>query len=179
MVMVAERDQRELVAPNEQEVGHIQELEHFLHERAQRPAKLVAPDGSAQIDIPAPVYEVLRLIVPLMAQGAAIGLVPLHQELTTQQAADLLNTSRPSLTKLLDSGEIHYQKTEGGHRRVRFVDVMAYKDRRSAIRHAAFVEMAAIGQKYGAYETNAADALFGVDLDETDADLDETSDERG
>ena len=109
MVMTLERDRRELVAPREQDVGSIRELDVFLREQAHRPVKLVAPDGE-QIDIPAPIYEVLRLIAPLMAEGAAIGLAPLYQELTTQQAADLLNISRPSLIKLLDTGDIPHHK---------------------------------------------------------------------
>ncbi len=168
MVMI-ERDQgddpRELVTSSEQDIGLIRELEHFLYEQTHRSAKLVAPDGE-QIAIPASVYAALRRIVPLMAEGAAIGLVPLHQELTTQQAADLLNLSRPSLIKHLDAGDIPYRKMEGGHRRIRFVDVMEYKRRRSEVRRAAFMTMAAIGQKYGAYDADADDSLFGIDVDE-------------
>ncbi len=165
-------DQRELVTSSEQDIGLIRDLEHFLHEQAHRSAKLVAADGE-EIDIPASVYAALRRIVPLMAEGAAIGLVPLHQELTTQQAADLLNISRPSLIKHLDAGDIPYRKTEGEHRRIRFVDVMEYKRRRSELRHDAFVTMAAIGQKYGAYNADSDDSLFGVDVD-----VDEANDEQ-
>jgi len=196
-------DQRELVTSSEQDIGLIRDLEHFLHEQAHRsakgppgnkginyppvssvdsaknwdvypltPPKLVAADGE-EIDIPASVYAALRRIVPLMAEGAAIGLVPLHQELTTQQAADLLNISRPSLIKHLDAGDIPYRKTEGEHRRIRFVDVMEYKRRRSELRHDAFVTMAAIGQKYGAYNADSDDSLFGVDVD-----VDEANDEQ-
>jgi len=158
-------DQRELITSSEQDADLIRELERFLHEQAHRSAKLVAADGE-EIDIPASVYAALRRIVPLMAEGAAIGLVPLHQELTTQQAADLLHISRPSLIKHLDAGDIPYRKTEGEHRRIRFVDVMEYKRRRSEVRRAAFMTMAAIGQKYGAYNADGDDSLFGIDVDE-------------
>jgi len=114
----------------------------------------VGDDGHA-MEMPAPIVEMLRRVVPLMAEGAAIGLAPLYQELTTRQAADLLNISRPSLIKLLDADEIPHGTSEGGHRRIRFVDVLAYKRRRSETRRAAFAEMAAIGETYGAYDAHA------------------------
>ena len=74
----------------------------------------------------------LRLLVDILAElaaGNAVKVVPVHAELTTQEAADLLNVSRPHLIKLLESGELSYHKT-GKHRRVRFADLMDYKNRR-------------------------------------------------
>ena len=174
MAMTSERErvERELIVPTErdmpteQDVLQIKRIEQFLEERAPRHAKLVGANGET-LEVPEAVYRVLCRILALMAQGAAIGLVPVHQELTTQQAADLLNISRPSLIKLLDAHEIPFERSQGGHRRVRFTDVMAYKRRRSALRRAALVGIAAIGQKYGAYESDNDDLLFGIDVDET------------
>jgi excisionase family DNA binding protein len=74
----------------------------------------------------------LRLLVDILAElaaGNAVKVVPVHAELTTQEAADLLNVSRPHLIKLLESGELSYHKT-GKHRRVRFADLTDYKNRR-------------------------------------------------
>lgn len=74
----------------------------------------------------------LRLLVDILAElaaGNAVKVVPVHAELTTREAADLLNVSRPHLIKLLESGELSYHKT-GKHRRVRFTDLMDYKTQR-------------------------------------------------
>jgi len=170
--MVAELAERELITPPEQDVPGIQQLQRFLSTRPLGTATLVAPDGQ-RLPIPASIYHVLRQIVPLMARGETIGLVPLHKELTTQDAADLLNMSRPSLIKILDAGQIPYSRPgQRGHRRVRFVDVMQYKQQRDAARRTALVEMAAIGQEYGAYDTDNPDALFGIEVDETNDERD-------
>jgi excisionase family DNA binding protein len=86
----------------------------------------------------------LRLLVDILAElaaGNAVKVVPVHAELTTQEAADLLNVSRPHLIKLLESGELSYHKT-GKHRRVRFVDLMDYKNRRDAASEQAMTLLA-------------------------------------
>lgn len=86
----------------------------------------------------------LRLLVDILAElaaGNAVKVVPVHAELTTQEAADLLNVSRPHLIKLLESGELSYHKT-GKHRRVRFADLMDYKKRRDAASEQAMMLLA-------------------------------------
>jgi excisionase family DNA binding protein len=90
-------------------------------------ATLTSPTG-AVVALPDEVYQVLREVVDALAQGLAISVAPLHAVLTTQQAADMLNISRPTLVKLLEDGEIPFEQP-GRHRRVRLTDLLAYKER--------------------------------------------------
>ena len=95
----------------------------------------------------------LRLVHDLahmLARGQAVALVPAHKQLTTQQAADILNVSRPYLVQLLDRGEIPYTK-KTTHRRIRFDDPMAYKRRRDAERFEGLRELTRMSEELGLY----------------------------
>ena len=82
---------------------------------------------SDELVLPGHVLQMLLTVLSEMSQGNAISLIPRHQELSTQEAASLLNVSRPFLVGLLEKGEIPYHKV-GSHRRVRLEDVLAYKE---------------------------------------------------
>jgi excisionase family DNA binding protein len=116
-------------------------------------AKLIGPDGS-QIDIPEELYGVLLDVVTALTQGMAISIAPHNTMLTTQEAADLLNISRPTLVRLLTEGEMPHTM-RGRHRRVLLRDILDYSERTRAERRAALDQMAADAEDDGLYETTA------------------------
>jgi excisionase family DNA binding protein len=81
-----------------------------------------------------------------MAQGLTITLIPHDKELTTNEAAEILNLSRPFLIKLLDRGEIPYHRV-GTHRRVRADEVLAYRELRAARRREKLRELTELSQQ--------------------------------
>lgn len=131
------------------EAQSIKELERILSVKDFQ-AKLVGANGE-KITIPEPIYQVLLQVVHAMASGKAISIIPQQQELTTQQAAEHLNVSRPYLIKLLEQGEIPHIKV-GSHRRVRFDDLMNYKQQRDVKRDQLLTELTQMSQEAGFYE---------------------------
>jgi excisionase family DNA binding protein len=100
---------------------------------------LVGPDGT-ETPLPDEVYRVLKSVVDAMSQGLAITVAPHNTQLTTQEAADLLNVSRPTLVRLLEDGEIPFQ-LRGRHRRVMLADIIEYQERARDKRRATLREM--------------------------------------
>ena len=110
--------------------------------------RLLDDPSAATVQIPASAVRMLIHILEEMARGNAVTLTPVYAELTTQEAADMLIISRPSLIQLLDEGKIEYRRV-GTHRRVRFEALIAYKRRADAERRAVLAELAAYDQELG------------------------------
>lgn len=100
----------------------------------------------ASIELPASVFEIVEQILSAMAQGYGLTLIPQKAELTTVQAAEILNVSRPYLIKLLEDGKIPY-RTVGTHRRILMEDLMAYEERLSARQDEILDELIAQAQE--------------------------------
>jgi excisionase family DNA binding protein len=92
--------------------------------------------------------QVIEQSAALLLAGKAVRIVEDDEPLTTQQAADVLNVSRPYLVKLLDSGVIPQLPKAGRHRRVAHSAIVAYKRRRDAERAAALAELADLSQTH-------------------------------
>lgn len=96
--------------------------------------------------LPGHVLQILLDVLSEMSKGNAISLIPQHQELSTQEAANLLNVSRPFLVGLLEKGEIPFRKV-GAHRRVFLMDVIEYREKTTQQRTQALDELTALSQE--------------------------------
>ena len=139
--------------PNTEDIGlaraSAQELSVLLAQMSMAERAHVKLDGHDLI-LPRQALALLRDLLSEMAQGNAVTIVPTHAELTTQEAANLLNVSRPYLIKLLEKGEIAHHKVNK-HRRIRFDDLMAYKQQQALQSSQALDELAQQAQELGMY----------------------------
>lgn len=127
------------------------DLSRFLA-HVTEPAALLGPDGQT-VPLPIEAYQVLVKVVESMRAGKAITVAPLDQRLTTQEAADFLGISRPTLVKLLEQGEIPYERPAAGrHRRVRLSDVLDYQIRKRQDRRTTLDQMTADAAEAGLYD---------------------------
>lgn len=127
----------------------LEEMVHLPKHPAPR-CRLVGPKGDS-IPLPASMFYVLERVAEVMARGDSITLVPLGKEVTTQQAADLLNVSRQYLVRLLAEGRMPFRKV-GTHRRVRIEEVLKFKTKRDKDRRAGLRELSRMTQEFGGYD---------------------------
>lgn len=142
------------IPPTEQESQLAEEssrvLSLLVREDEPQTIKVLPQGGKGEetVRIPAVAFRLLVKILSEMAEGNAVTLIPIHAELTTQEAADILNVSRPYLVKLLESGAIPYRKL-GARRRVLYKDLAEFKRRIEAKRRRALDELTAQAQELG------------------------------
>jgi excisionase family DNA binding protein len=144
----------ETVTPTEADTRLAEEssrrLTRLLGKRRRNLRVSIQADGETEesIAIPASAFRLLTDILVQMAQGNAVTLIPVHTELTTQQAAELLNVSRPFLIGLIEEGKIPHRKV-GSHRRIRFLDLVEYKRVMDRDRLRVLAELSAQAQQLG------------------------------
>jgi len=115
----------------------------------QTTVRLVVDDGAGEVlAVPRAALDLLARILAYMAAGQGVSVVPSHAELTTQQAADLLNVSRPFLIGLLEAGEIEHRKV-GKHRRVTASSLLDYLRADDQRRRQAADELTTLTQQMG------------------------------
>ncbi len=132
------------------------DLSRFL-EQLTEPVALVGPDGQT-VSLPSEVYRVLVDVVRAMSQGRAITVALVDQILTTQEAADFLGISRPTLVKLLESDRIPFERPAAGRRRrVRLADIVAYLQQSAQDRSDTLDAMTRKAVDLGLYNATAAD----------------------
>jgi excisionase family DNA binding protein len=133
--------------PTAQEAAIARESGRRLSRYAGGRQPLIMQVEEEPVELPAGAVALLMEILEAMAAGRGVTIIPENAELTTVEAAEVLNVSRPFLIRLLDEGAIPFRKV-GKHRRIRMDDVMAYKEDIDRKREAALDEMVRLAQEH-------------------------------
>ncbi len=115
-------------------------------------AEIEIEETGEKINVPIRALALLGKILKAMSQGKPISIVPIATEVTTQRAAEILGCSRPHLIKLLEEGKIEYTKV-GKHRRIKFEDVMKYKQKVKEEQKQHLIEIMNADEDSGLYDT--------------------------
>ena len=140
----------ETVAPSEADAVLARESSRLLATRklGRTSVRIRLMDEGDAVTVPASAVRLFLQLLAEMSQGNSVTLIPTQAELTTQQAADLLNVSRPYVAKLLDDGKIPSRRV-GKYRRVRFDDLMAFKRKDDEAREKILDQLTAEAQDLG------------------------------
>lgn len=131
------------------EDGDIRQLRSLLSGRER--ASLIGPGSHRAIELPEPARSLLLQILEEMERGNAVSVVAIGQELSTQQAAEIVGVSRPFFVKLLEAGKLPFHLA-GSHRRVYLRDVLEFKTARDRERLASLDRMGEAMEEAGVYD---------------------------
>lgn len=143
MPMLAKAGELGRTLPSESEQAAANQLRKLIAAQAAGEITLKALDGDtkpAEVTLTPLVSSLLMELLRHIGNGSAVTLIPVGEMLTTQQAADILNVSRPYLISLLEKGQIQFT-TVGRHRRIKARDIFDYKARRDATRKGALSDL--------------------------------------
>jgi len=138
------RKERQLAKESKSELDRISDK----LKRSSKIIEIEVGDGKESLKIPASAFQHLSSILEYMSQGRAVSVLSIDEELTTQEAADILNVSRPHVVKLSEEGEIPFHKV-GRHRRIKLKDLLAYKKKYKKRQRKALDELTRISQEEG------------------------------
>ena len=147
--------------PEEEVAGRFGEIVAALSAREAAPRLVV---GGETVDLSPAMADVLARVARAMQQGLAVTVAPQGTRLTTQEAADMLGISRSTLVRMLDAGEIPFEKIRR-HRRLHLADVLQFRKRQRRTASEALSDMVADAQAMGAYDdepTRVREILAGV-----------------
>ncbi|MGI8417530.1 MAG: helix-turn-helix domain-containing protein [Nakamurella sp.] len=125
-------------------------VHNILHNHPDHELVPLRDPDDQELTVPREAAELLRRILAAMAAGTPVQVIPVHDELTTQQAADILGVSRPHLIKLLDDGQIGYRLV-GTHRRVLAESLRRYETEARAKQRRAMDELAKLTEDLDLY----------------------------
>jgi excisionase family DNA binding protein len=140
-------EQPDTAMPSPQDTQLATRASQVLASKAEAELRVTLDDGT-ELTLPKAATRLLYHLLTQLSFGNAVTLIPIHAELTTQEAADYLNVSRPFLVKLLETGKIPYHMV-GTHRRVKFAHLAAFRKNAEQERQEAMEELAKQAQELG------------------------------
>jgi len=140
------------VVADPNEVPRLKALTDRLDARGRNARYFLVDAEGTRTELPHALFQVLLTATRELASGRSITILHYDQELTTQQAADILQVSRPYLIRLLDEGKIRHHRV-GSHRRIRIGDLLRYKETRDERRRADLKELVRASETLGLYDT--------------------------
>jgi excisionase family DNA binding protein len=139
------------VTPQDSERSRLQILSGVINNAQEKGIPKLVGLGGFEIELPESVFQALCQVTYHMLKGRTVSIIPVNKEITTQEAADFLNVSRPFLIKLLEKNEIPYTKV-GSHRRIRFSDILKYQNHQDDVRRQELINITHLAEDEDVYD---------------------------